>query len=302
VTFTALMLGVTSGLALASIYVLIAMSLTLILAASGIFSFVQGTIVMLGTIWAFMLGVQFGLPWLVIVAAIMLLGVASGLLTYLISVWPAFGRAKSLTETTMLTTIGLGTAVNAIAAQLFGPDPHRVAPYLSDSPIIFLGIPLRPIYLAAIAIGGAVTITIEIVIRRTELGRIFRATLEDPEGARLLGINTRTVVLSAFGLGGAMAALAGFLIAPITAASAFNALDLAFFGFAGMAIGGFGSFAGALVGGVMVGLLSGILPVIGVPHLVVPLCWLIVVLVLLFRPAGLWGAAGLFGARRLREV
>ena len=69
-----------------------------------------------------------------------------------------------------------------------------------------------------------------------------------------------------------------------------------------MAIGGFGSFAGALVGGVVVGLIYGVVPVVLDSHLTVPVMWLAVVAVLLVRPSGLLGTAGLFGSARLREV
>ncbi len=134
------------------------------------------------------------------------------------------------------------------------------------------------------------------------MGTVFRMTLEDPEGARLMGIDTGKVVVLTFMLAGLLSALTGFLAAPVVSASTFNAHDLAFFGFAGMAIGGFGSFVGALVGSVLVGLIVGITPSVADPHLAVPLVWVLVLSVLLFKPSGLWGAVGLFGAARARDV
>jgi branched-subunit amino acid ABC-type transport system permease component len=202
----------------------------------------------------------------------------------------------------MLTTIGLGTGMNAVAALLFGSDSFRVPSYVSDAPLHLFSIPFRPTYLVMIAVGTGITLIVEWVVRRTEVGHMFRATLEDPEGARLLGIDTRKVIALAFGLAGAMSGLAGFLIAPTIGASAFTAQELAFYGFAGMAIGGFGSFAGSLAGGLIVGLVAGLMPTLATPHLALPLLWTIVVAVLLVKPSGLWGAAGLFGSARLREV
>jgi branched-subunit amino acid ABC-type transport system permease component len=295
-------LGAITGLALASIYVLIAISFTMILAASGVFNFAQGTIVMGGTVASFLLGVQLGWPALVTASAVAALGVVAGLLNHLFAVWPAIGRSRSLTHTTMLTTIGLGTGMNAVAALLFGSDSFRVPSYVSESPLHLLSIPFRPTYLVMIAVGTGVTIAVEWVVRRTEIGHMFRATLEDPEGAQLLGIDTRKVIALAFGLAGAMSGLAGFLIAPTIGASAFTAQELAFYGFAGMAIGGFGSFAGSLAGGLIVGLVAGLTPTLATPHLALPLLWTIVIAVLLVKPSGLWGAAGLFGSARLREV
>ncbi len=301
-TVTALALGVVTGLALASIYVLIAISFTLVLAVSGVFNFAQGTVVMGGTVLAFLLGVQFDLPVVVTIAGVAGAGILGGLLTHALAVWPAIGRSHSFTHTTMLTTIGLATAANAIIALAFGSDSHRVPSYVAEDPIELFGIPLRPIYLLMIAVGICATLGIELLLRRTSVGHMFRATLEDSEGAMLLGIDTRKVIALAFGLAGAMSALAGFLVAPVVAASAFTAQELAFYGFAGMAIGGFGSFAGALVGGLIVGLIAGVTPAVTNPHLALPLLWVVVVAVLLVKPAGLWGAAGLFGSARIREV
>jgi branched-subunit amino acid ABC-type transport system permease component len=299
---TAVMLGVVTGLALASIYVLIAVSFTLVLAASGVFTFAQGTVVMLGTVLAYIFAVQYGWSAPVVVCVIAAAGVAGGLLTHVIAVLPAIGRSKNFGHTTMLTTIGLGTAANAAVALLFGSDSYRVPSYVSDNPIMLFSVPLRPTYLVMIAIGLAVTAVVDWVIRNTTIGHVFRATLEDPEGAQLLGIDTIKVITSAFALAGAMSAIAGYLIAPVIAASAFTAQELAFFGFAGMAIGGFGSFSGALAGGSIVGLIAGVTPTLANPHLTLPLLWIVCVGVLLVRPGGLFGTAGLFGSARIREV
>lgn len=301
-TPTAVLLGVVTGFALAAIYQLIAISFTLVLAASGVFNFAQGTIVMVGTVLAFLLGVKAGWPAVMTVGAIATVGVMAGLATHLIAVWPAIGRSRSFTHTTMLTTIGLGMAANAGVALLFGSDSYRVPSYVSDEPLTLLSVPLRPTYLVMIAVGAGITLTIEWLVRRTELGRMFRATLEDPEGALLLGIDTRKIIAFAFGVAGAMSGLAGYLIAPVIAASAFTAQELAFYGFAGMAIGGFGSFAGALVGGLIVGVIAGVVPTVANPHVALPVLWITVVAMLLVRPGGLWGTAGLFGSARMREV
>ena len=301
-TFTALMLGVVSGLAFASIFVLIALSLTLVLAASGVFNFAQGTLVMIGTVLAYLFGVRLGWPVLTVVAAILALGVLGGLLTHAVAVWPAMGRSRSFSHTAVLTTIGLGTAANAAVALLFGGESWVVPSFVSDDPLRLGSVPIRPIHVVMVVVGGGLTLLVDRIIRATALGNIFRATLEDPEGAMLMGIDTRRVITLVFGVAGALSAIAGFLVAPVIHASAFTAQELAFFGFAGMAIGGFGSFSGALLGGVLVGLIYGLVPVLWDPHLTVPILWTVVVAVLLVRPMGLLGTAGLFGSAKSREI
>ena len=295
-------LGIVTGVALASVYVLIAISMTLVLASSGIFNFAQGTIVMIGTVFAYLLGVKLGWTPLWVAAAVLGCGMLAGLFTHLVAVLPAIGRSKSFTHTTILTTIGLGFAANAIAVMWFGGDSYRVPAYLPEDPIVVFSIPIRPTYLLMIVVGAVITLSVEWLIRRTELGYVFRATLEDPEGAGLLGINVNKVIAITFAIAGAMSGLAGFLVAPVISASALSAHEMAFYGFAGMAAGGFGSFAGALAGGLVVGLIAGIVPAIGDPRWALPLIWLAVVVVLLVKPSGLFGTAGLFGASRFREV
>lgn len=299
---TTIVLGIITGTALASIYVLIAVSFTLVLAASGVFNFAQGTIVMAGTLLAYGVGVKLGWTIVPTVAVVAGAGVVAGLLNHLIAVRPAIGRSKSFTHTTMLTTIGLGMAANAAAALWFGSDSFRVPPIVPDDPLRVFSIPLRPTYLIMVVVGAALTLAIEWTVRRTRLGTIFRATLEDPEFAQLMGVDTRKVIASAFALAGALSTIAGFLVAPVIGASAFAAQELAFYGFAGMAIGGFGSFAGALVGGLIAGLIAGVTPAVANPHYALPILWTAVVAMLLVRPGGLWGAAGLFGSARMRDV
>src|ERR1700704_850338 len=125
-TLAALMLGVLTGLALASIYVLIATSLTLVLSASGVFNFAQSSLVMIGTLLAFIFGVRYGWPPVIVVALVTAVGMSGGVLTYVVAVWPAIGRARAFSHTTVLTTIGFATAANATIALLFGGDSHPV--------------------------------------------------------------------------------------------------------------------------------------------------------------------------------
>ncbi|HEY0233372.1 MAG TPA: hypothetical protein VGC55_19145, partial [Dokdonella sp.] len=146
-TATSVLLGIVTGAALASIYVLIAVSFTLVLAASGVFNFAQGTIVMGGCVLAYLVGVKLGWSTLPTIAVIVAAGVVAGLLNHLIAVRPAIGRSKSFTHTTMLTTIGLGMAANAAAALYFGSDSFRVPPIVRDDPLRLFGLPLRPTYL-----------------------------------------------------------------------------------------------------------------------------------------------------------
>jgi len=294
--------GLVAGVGLASIYILVSLSLTLVLTASGVFNFAQSSIVMGATIASFYLTVSLHMPAIAVVALTVVGGGAAGAVTHFLAVAPALDRAANFTEATLLTTFGLGTAVNAFAALLFGSEPRSVPSYVPNAPIIIASVPVRPIYAVMVGVAAIVVIATELVMRRTEVGLVFRITLEDRAGAELAGIRTKRVVIVAFIIAGAISGVAGFLVAPAIAASAYTAQQFAFYGFAAIAIGGFGSFAGTLVGGMIVGLVGGLVPTVLTTVYVNPILYGLILVVLIVKPTGLWGAAGLFGSAKAREV
>jgi branched-subunit amino acid ABC-type transport system permease component len=295
-------LSIVSGLALASIYILIALSFNILLAASGVFNFVQASIIMGGTILAYYVTAAWHLPLAVCLAFALVMGGAAGALTEVVAVTPILRRSEDTVEIVLLTTLGVSLAADAVVALLFGADPRHVPSYVTDNPVHLGSLPIRPLYLLMIVVTLATVGLILVAVQRTSLGRTFRITLEDPDGAALLGINVPRVVRSAFVIAGALAAMAGVLIAPVTSASAFNSFPFVFASFAAMAIGGFGSVSGTLLGGGVVGLVSGLSAGLLRPAWTGPMLLAILVVVLLVRPAGLLGAPGLFGAARSREV
>jgi branched-subunit amino acid ABC-type transport system permease component len=297
-------IGIVTGLGLGSMYALISAGYTLILASSGVFNFAQGSIVMAGALGAYGLSNEAGWPFPLTCIAVVLGGAVAGVVSELLAVHPVARspHASNLTEGTLVTTLGLGLAMNSAVALTFGLDTRPTPSYVSDSPITVAGIPIRPVYLVMMGAVIVFAVVMETVLHRTRTGVVLRATVEDAEGASLNGIGILKVVLRSFAVAGAIAALAGALIVPVTSASPFLADQVALLGFAGMAIGGYGSFSGALVGGMVVGLLTGLLPIWLDPHLSSVMVYLVMVGFLLVRPRGLFGSAGMFGAARLRDV
>jgi branched-chain amino acid transport system permease protein len=296
-----LLTGITAGLGLGAIYTVVALGYNLVLAASGIFNFSLGAVVMGGTIAAYYLTVHLTWPVWLTVPVVLILGYAAGILSYYIVV-RTVARARDVNISAVVTSLGLGLAAVAAAGVLFGVNNRSVPSYISTRPIIIGDVPIRPIYIVMVAVAVAVAITIDLVLRRTGIGQAVRATLEDREGAALQGVPTQSIVRNTFALAGMLAGLAGFLIAPITGAEPTVGTTQALYGFAAVAIGGFGSFGGAVTGGLIVGLTTGIVPAFLEPAYVTPVVIAIMFLVLLIRPQGLQGAAGLFGAKAQRDV
>jgi branched-chain amino acid transport system permease protein len=293
-----------AGLGLGGIYGMVAMGYTLIMAASGVFNFIQGTIVMGGALVMLWLWQMLGWPVLGVLAIVLGGGALLGIISYLAAVLPVSRRLgpAHLTEGTLVTTFGLGLALNSVVALTFGYNTVPVKSYVSDSPWNIAGIPIRPIYVAVLAITLVIVIAMEVFLLRTKTGLVLRATVQDADGARLSGIPIMKVVLWSFAIGGTFAAVAGLLMVPVTQASSNLASQLALYGFAGMAIGGYGSFKGAFVGGLVVGLASTIPPIWVNPTLVSTIIYGLMLVILLARPRGLFGTAGAFGSARLRDV
>lgn len=295
------LLGLVSGIALGSIYTLLAISYNLVLAATGIFNFAQGVVVMAGTFFALYLGDRLGWPFPLAIAAAALGGAVLGLVTELIAVRPVMGRTPDLGLAAVITTLGLGLAMISGWALVAGSDPQPVRSYVSTHPIFLGPVPVRPIYLVMTAATLVVALAIDTVLRRTMLGFTLRAVLEDPEGASLVGINTPRVIRRVFAVAGVLSGIAGYLVAPVTQSSPFVADEVGLFAFAAMTIGGFGSFAGALAGGLVVGILTGEAAGFLNPHLTRPLVFLMCLLVLLVRPGGIFGTRGIFGTK-VRDI
>jgi branched-subunit amino acid ABC-type transport system permease component len=299
---TLLLIGLLAGLALASAYLLIAMSFTLVVGVSGVFNFLQATYVMLAMVLTSIGVDHFGFSPFVVLPVLLVLGAAAGVLTNLLLVKPIANRADHLIETALLTTLGASTAVVAIVSIGFGSEAQAVKPYVAPEPWMIGPLPLNRMNVLIIGVTFIIAILFDLILRRSTIGRITRLTLEDKEGAQLSGINTARTTTYSFAAAGALAALAGWLIVPVTAASPSSAAHLAFFAFAAMAVGGFGSFSGAAIGAVVVGVVQGVAPLYVNTNWTTVIILVGVTVLLIIRPSGLRGTAGLFGASGVREI
>jgi branched-chain amino acid transport system permease protein len=297
--------AVVSGLGIGSTYALIALGYTIILAASGVFNFAQGSVVMGGALVAYGLGTVAGWPVVATIAVVIGVGCLAGLLSHALAVYPLTRRAGAvnLTGGTFLTTLGLGLAMNAVIALAFGPQTYPVNGYVSGRAFQVFSVYIQPIYIVMASVVIVTMLAFEVTLRRTGFGVVMRATFADLEGASLAGIAVNRVIIRAFAAGCALAAIAGFLIAPVTSASAGISSSLSFYGFAAMAIGGYGSFIGAVLGGLIVGLAEQVPLVWLNPSASALLIYAAMVVILLIRPQGLFGSGGTaFGAAAVRDV
>ena len=272
-----------SGLVLGGLYVLIAIGLSIIFGLLGIVNFAHGAFFTLGAYFALTLVEMFGWP-AVILSPIIVGGigmVAERLLIRrlydkepLISLIVTFALALLIEATVRLIYGGIG--------QPFSPPPF-MAGFLIWGPIL-----ITKYRVGVLLTTATVLLLLWLFLEKTPFGRILRAGSRDPEMVGLLGINLPRVLTWVFGLGCAISGIAGMLAAPlwtVTPAMATNAIMPAF---VVVAIGGLGSFAGAVIAGLLVGVVVA-LTIQFWPEASGAVMYLFMALMLLLRPRGLLG-------------
>ena len=294
--FVVLGVGIASGIGQGSVFALIALSFSLVIASTGFFVFAFESVVSLGGIFAYLLVQDYGVPIIVAGVLVCVIGMVMGLLLDLIVHRPFERRSARVDVSVLLASIGVAIAVDAAAGRLFGSTPRYMPSYISPSPIFVGSIPVQRSYIVMLASVVVVIAVLEIVFRKTSVGRDLRAIQGDREGAALLGQNVVRTATWVFALSGFLAAGAGFLVLPVTSASAGAGSSMVLPVFAALAIGGFSSFRGAIVGGLIVGLISGVLPVYVATYLVPIILFAVIVLALIVRPQGL------FSPRQARQL
>lgn len=241
-----------AGLSMGAIYALVAVGYNITLILSGVLNFASAQFLTIGAFVAFWGLTQNDLPLPLVLLISIALASAIGLLTERVAIRPL----KSLgSHTELITTLGVSTIIAGIALVIFGPDPLPVRVMPNDA-LNVLGGQVRPNELLLILLAVVMVVVLHLWVHRSKLGLAGLARAEDPEAARLRGIDVRGLSLLGFAVAGALGGLAGPLVAQKTYAVATLGLVLALKGFVAMAVGGVGSIVGSLVGGLVVGLVE----------------------------------------------
>lgn len=246
---------VAAGVALGAIYALVAQGYNITFWAVRVVNFGHGSFMMMAVMVALAVVNQGAPLWLAVLAGIAATAVM-GYVLELVAVRPLM-RAR-LGMGWVVSTLGAGIVLQALATDLWGTNTRAFPPILFESTdyVRVLGIQLSGQHLLAFTAALLVMVVFELGIRGTLLGKAMRATAMDPDCARTVGINTRWMISLSFILSGVLAGLAGILIAPLTGIDSAFGLELMIKGFVAAVIGGMGNSAGALIGGIFVGLLE----------------------------------------------
>ncbi len=274
---------IVSGLVLGGLYVLIAIGLSIIFGLLGIVNFAHGTFFTLGAYFALTLYQYFGWPAVILAPAIV---GAIGMLAERLLIRRLYDKEPLVS---LIVTFALALCIEASVRLIWGGigQPFSPPPMLAGF-IIWGPILITKYRFAVLLTTAAVLLALWLFLERTPFGRILRAGSRDPEMVGLLGINLPRVLTWVFGLGCAISGIAGVLAAPlwtITPAMATNAIMPAF---VVVAIGGLGSFAGAVIAGLLVGVVIA-LTIQFQPQASGAVMYLFMALMLLLRPRGLLG-------------
>ncbi len=241
-----------SGITVGAVYALVALGFTIIYNASDVVNFAQGEFVMLGgmiTVFASAAGLPLPLAALIAIIATAAIGVALNKL----AIEPARGAPV---VSLIIITIGASIFIRGATQLVFDKQIHRFPAFSGDQPILIGGATILPQSLWVIAGALAVFFCLWLFFTRTLIGRAVLATANNRVAAQLVGINTNYVMTLSFAMSAAIGALAGVLVTPITLTSYDVGLALALKGFAAAMLGGMGNPKGALVGGLLLGVLE----------------------------------------------
>ncbi len=241
-----------SGLTVGSIYALVALGFAIIYNASHVINFAQGEFVMIGGMATVsILGA--GLPLAPAALAAVALAALIGLALARFAVQPARGASV---VTLIIITIGAAILLRGLASIVWDKRIHALPAFSGDAPIALAGATLAPQSLWVIGVTALIVCALWVFFNRTLTGKAMLAVSHNRLAAQLMGISVRRVLLVSFALSAALGALAGILVAPITFTSWDVGVMLGLKGFAAAILGGMGSGPGAVVGGLVLGLLE----------------------------------------------
>jgi branched-chain amino acid transport system permease protein len=286
VSLHVLLQGLAIGLLTGILYVLVAIGLTLIYGILHIVNFAHGEIYMLGAMAVFYLHVIAGVPLGLTLALILALALLLGLL-----VERAFFRSlRGQWLQLVVASVGISLIIQSVGWIAFGIQEKNVPSYLPGI-VEVLGVRLPRERLLAAGVGLVLVAALYLVVYRTKVGLAMRAIEEDEETARMVGVNANRVAAFSVALGFALAALAGAFVAPIYSLNPGMGLESILMSFLIIIVGGLGSITGTVLAGLLVGVLQSVGAVMFGAEAAYGLVFVVMIAVLIVRPAGLLGRA-----------
>ncbi|HHT24070.1 MAG TPA: branched-chain amino acid ABC transporter permease [Clostridiaceae bacterium] len=273
-----------TGISMGMVYALMAMGLILIVKAVNVMNFAHGQIFMVGGYLGYFFSNQLGMNSLVsfilTILALMVFGVIYMFTVY----WPL--RNASWPVTVTISTLGASIALTEAVRLIWGPFALKVAPIVDGSLPLF-GSKLQYQYVFLIVVGVVCIVFVYNLFEKFRVGRVMSAATQDSYAAELMGIPIVLTVTATYMISLALSGIGGWLSAPLFLVSQ-TLGNFALKAFAGIVVGGFGSVKGAVIGSIMIGLIEAYSIIITTTYRDA-IVFLVLILVLLFRPQGIYG-------------
>lgn len=280
-----LVFQVLNGLGIGMIYFLLSVGLTLIFGLMRFVNFAHGAFYLVAAYIAFAITRATGSVWWALPIAPAVVAVLAILVERLL----LRHTYRMPHEAQILITFAIALLAQELVIIAFGPLGQNVPVPQELSGIVFLGPFVYPAYrLAVVVVAVLVAVILWLVVEKTKLGAVLRAGSESAEMVGLLGINVDRVFMTTFALGGALAGLAGVLAAPLRGVEPFMSTEALGIAFVVIVVGGLGTLSGALVGGLLIGLVQSIMSTVW-PQGAQLMIYAAMALVILARPSGLLG-------------
>jgi branched-chain amino acid transport system permease protein len=276
--------GVVNGFSAGWIYVLVALGLTLVFGIMRTVQFAHGEIYMLGAHAVFFACVILGIN---IIGAFGIAAVVLFVLGMLIERL-LFRRFKGQIEPSIIVAIGLIILFQTTAAIAFGADEKHVPRFIPG--VLAMG----GVYIAwdrvlSVVVGAAIMVALYVFIKGTKMGQAMIATSQDTDAATLQGVNVNRISSVSMGIGSALAAVAGGLMGSIFTVEPFMGSFAITKGLAVIILGGLGSIGGAVLGGLILGLVDGVVSLYSSSTMASIVGFALIVLILIVKPSGLMG-------------
>ncbi|MDP9458699.1 MAG: branched-chain amino acid ABC transporter permease [Actinomycetota bacterium] len=276
------------ALLLGGIYGLVAMGLSLIFGVIRVVNFAQGELVMLGMYGAYFAHTQFGLNVYVTVFLVVPVLFVIGVLIQRLIIQPLRDEAAMQ----LLATFGLLILFQSLVLAGTRGDTYTLRDPVARDTFTLYSANIDYGRLLIVVVTTAIAIGLRQVIQKTTFGRSMRAVTEDRDAARLMGVNVERTFLYTFGIGAALAGLAGVMLAPVYSITPQIGGNFIFAAFAVVVVGGLGSVTGAYIGGFLIGAVEAFSGYYLDPTLGTAFYFLVFLVVLVVRPAGLFGRVG----------
>jgi branched-chain amino acid transport system permease protein len=252
-----------NGITLGSVYALVALGYTMVYGIIGLINFAHGEVVMIGamvslTVITTLLGAQVPLPVVVVIFAGLLVAIVVCMtIAYLMEKVAYRPLRKAPRLAPLITAIGMSIILQNLALVIWGRNYRTFPTIIHPTPYNFLGASMTDLQILIVVLAALLMAGLMLIVQRTRLGMAMRATAQNPQVAGLMGIDINVVISAAFVIGAALAAVAGLMVMTYYGiAHYYMGFLLGLKAFTAAVLGGIGNLAGAMLGGVLLGIIE----------------------------------------------